>query len=654
MPQEQPKSNFFKNLGKLFSSNLIAVNIGGKKLKIMDVDNMQFFSKQATNILYDKFNRLYRSPNQAGSANFMGNFPYLQQRLSLFNDYELMDLDPTVATALDIFSDECSTKNEYGQVLTIKSSDEGIKKILHNLFYDILNIQFNIWPWIRNMLKYGDTFLKLDISDKYGIVNVIPLSVYEMTREEGANPENPFEVRFRQDGAVGGFQYKNYEVAHFRLLSDTNFAPYGKSIIEPARKIWKQLTLMEDAMLIHRIMRAPERRIFYIDVGNIAPNEVDSYMNTMINSMKKTPFVDQRTGDYNLRFNIMNMLEDYYLPVRGANSNTKIDTLPGMTFNGMEDIEYLRKRFLSAIRMPNPFLGYEESVEGKATLAALDVRFGRTIERIQQAVISELVKVAIIHLYAQGFTDAKLVDFELALTQPSTIYESEKINLWSEKIRVAKEFVETKLFSDDWVYQNIFGFSDDEIKKEKARVVEGLKLLFRKTQIESEGNDPLVSKESFGTPHDIASMNLMYSRKFNSQQPISFGTPEFNPNPTPPIPGGLWSGNPYHMYPVYQPADNDGRPTEPTHYGSDKHAAGRDPLGQDEREKTLKPDFSIKPKWRNDSPLREIDISELGKKRITLLYEQNEITKLNNDNIVDDNQNDFLNENNIIDDEAFD
>lgn len=645
---EEKREGFFSRLGKLFSSNVVVVNVGGKKLKVMDTDMMQSFNKTATNILYDKFNRLYRSPSAVGSNNFTGNFPYLQQRLSLFNDYELMDMDPTIATALDIFADECSTKNEFGNILTIKSSDENIKKILHNLFYDVLNIQFNLWPWTRNMLKYGDTFLKLDITEKYGIVNVVPMSPYEVTREEGFDPQNPFDVRFRQEGAFGAFAFKNYEIAHFRLLSDTNFAPYGKSIIEPARKIWKMLTLMEDAMLIHRIMRAPERRIFYIDVGNIAPNEVESYMNTMISSMKKTPFVDQRTGDYNLRFNIMNMLEDYYMPVRGASSNTKIDTLPGMTFNGMEDIEYLRKRLLSSIRMPNPFLGYEESVEGKATLAALDVRFGRTIERIQQALQAELTKVAIIHLFSQGYTDAKLVDFQLSLTQPSTIYEAEKINLWSEKIRVSKDFLDSKLFSDDWVYQNIFNMSDDEILKEKAKVIEAQKLLFRKTQIESEGNDPLVSGESFGTPHDLAMMNLVYGKK---SQTIDFGESEFNPNPTAPRPGGLWSNNPYSMQPVYQRPEDAGRPTEPSRYGTDSHPAGRNPLSHQDLTKVNDRDRSIVHKYANNSPLRELGLKPKAK----LLFENNEIEKIENTalNELSENNGNYLDENNIISDDAF-
>ncbi|HAI36821.1 MAG TPA: hypothetical protein DCM40_01095, partial [Maribacter sp.] len=209
--------------------------------------------------------------------------------------------------------------------------------------------EFNLWPWIRNMVKYGDFFLKLDITEKFGVTNVSPISSYELFREEGYDPADPEGVRFVHESLVGtnmsssGQQktfYENYEIAHFRLLSDTNFLPYGKSMIESARKTWKQLTLMEDAMMIHRIMRAPERRIFKIDIGNIPPSEVENHMNQVVNKMKKVPFVDNQTGQYNLKFNMENMLEDYYLPIRGGQSGTEIDTLSGMEFNGIDDIEY--------------------------------------------------------------------------------------------------------------------------------------------------------------------------------------------------------------------------------------------------------------------------------------------------------------------------
>jgi hypothetical protein len=293
-------------------------------------------------------------------------------------------------------------KDDFGDVLRISSNNDNTKKILHNLFYDVLNIEFNLWPWVRNMCKYGDLYLKLDVTEEIGVMNVTPLSAYEIIREEGMDIENPYHVQFKQLGG-GNIVYENFEIAHFRLLTDSNFLPYGRSMIEGGRKVWKQLTLMEDAMLIHRIMRAPEKRIFKIDVGNIPPNEVDNYMQKIINQMRKTPYVDQQTGDYNLKFNMQNMLEDYFLPVRGGQSGTEIDTLAGMEFTGIDDIEYLRNKMMAALKVPKAFIGYEEGVSGKATLAAEDIRFARTIERIQRIVISELHKIAIIHLAAQGY-----------------------------------------------------------------------------------------------------------------------------------------------------------------------------------------------------------------------------------------------------------
>jgi hypothetical protein len=430
------------------------------------------------------------------------------------------------------------------------------------------------------MNKYGDFFLKLDIAEKYGVVGVEPMSAYSVSREEGVDPNNPHEVTFNVDDGSKATSYgkndqtlKNYEVAHFRMLTDSNFLPYGKSMIEAARKIWKQLTLMEDAMLIHRIMRAPEKRIFKIDIGNIPPAEVDNYMQQLINKMKKTPYIDQNSGEYNLKFNMMNMMEDFYLPVRGGDSGTQIESLSGMEYNAIDDVEYLRNKMMSALRIPKAFLGYDEGIEGKATLAQEDVRFARTIERIQRIVLSELTKIAIVHLYTQGFDKEDLVGFELNLTNPSIVYEQEKVALWSEKINLAESMKQTKLISEDWIYKNIFNMTKDQVDDERASVIEDIKQNFRKEQIETEGNDPAVTKESFGTPHDLASMH----QKGDSE-----------------MPEGGWPGG--------------GRPKEGTKYSTDGHPRGRDPIGKKALDKTFDIDTSIKHTYKNNSPLTKENI----------------------------------------------
>ena len=295
-------------------------------------------------------------------------------------------------------------------------------------------------------------------------------------------------------------------MAHFRLLTDTNFLPYGRSYIEPARKLFKQYTLMEDAMLIHRIVRAPEKRIFYINVGNIPPAEVENFMQKTVSKMKRTPYQDPKTGEYNLKYNMQNMLEDFYIPIRGNDTATKIDTTPGLAYDGIADVEYLREKLFAALKVPKAFMGYDENIEGKATLDAQDIRFARTIERIQRIMVSELQKIALVHLYTQGYKDEGLTNFELSLTTPSIIYDQERVALMTEKMTLAQSMIDSKIIPTDWIYENIFHFSEDEFDEYRDLVQQDAKRAFRLSQIEAEGNDPLETGKSYGTPHDLASL----------------------------------------------------------------------------------------------------------------------------------------------------
>ena len=405
--------------------------------------------------------------------------------------HNTMDCDPIIASALDIYADESLTHNELGQVLTIKSDDNNVKQILHNLFYDIMNIEFNLWSWARNMYKYGDFYLKLHITPKFGVTQVEPLSSYNVIRVENSDPQNKSYTKFQVSFESGVMEeLENYQVAHFRLISDSNFAPYGKGMIEGARRVWKQLSLMEDAMLIHRVMRAPEKRVFKIDIGNIPPAEVDQYMEKLINKMKKVPYMDEKTGEYNLRFNLQNMVEDFFIPVRGSDSGTSIESLSGMEFTGIDDVQYIRNKMMAALKIPKAFLGYEEELSGKATLANEDVRFAKTIIRLQKILVSELNKIAVVHLFANGFTDESLVNFSLELTNPSTIFEKEKISIWQEKTNLAKDMLESHIFSTDWVYKYVFNISNDDILKIKSQVISDTKQNWRVKEIEDAGNDP--------------------------------------------------------------------------------------------------------------------------------------------------------------------
>ena len=482
------QKSLFSKLKRLFSTDAVIRNIGGKKLKVVDTDEVMYATDR--NTLRDRFNRIRTSSYNQYSRDF--TLSYQASRIELFRDYDTMDMDPIISSALDIYADECVTKNELGEILVIHSSNDNIKQILYNLFYDILNIEFNMWSWTRNLVKYGDFYLKLYISPEYGVYLVEPISAYNVTRVENSDLTNKNYVKFQINLPEGGKleELENYQVAHFRMISDSNFIPYGKSIIEGGRRVWKQLSLMEDAMLIHRVMRAPEKRIFKVDVGNIPPSEVDQYMQRLMDKMKKVPYIDERTGDYNLRFNLQNMVEDFYLPVRGSDSGTSIEPLSGMEFNGIDDIEYLRNKMLAALKIPKAFLGYEEDLSGKATLASEDVRFAKTVNRVQRILISELNKIAMVHLYAQGYKDASLVDFNLELTNPSVIFEKEKIAIWQDKVNLSKDMMENKLFSKTWIYENIFKISEEDADIQRNEIVEDAKQNYRFKQIEEEGIDP--------------------------------------------------------------------------------------------------------------------------------------------------------------------
>jgi hypothetical protein len=509
-------NNIFLRVKKLFSSDVVVRNIGGKRLKVVDTGQIQRFGLTHRN---DKFTRMYSTVNYALRQQ-QALYGMETMRLQLFRDYEVMDKDSIIASALDIYSEETTMKNEMGDMIRIKAGSSNVRKVLENLFYDIMNVDFTLPTWVRGMCKYGDYYLQLELAKDYGVTNVLPLPVYDVKRVEGMDPEKPTAVQFVIEGPSGKAELEFFEVAHFRMMTDSNFLPYGKSMIEPARRVWKQLILMEDAMLIHRIMRAPERRIFKIDVGNIAPNEVDAYMKKIIAQVKKVPYIDPTTGEYNLKFNLQNMTEDFYLPVRGGDSGTDIDSLSGLSNEGqIDDIEYLRNKEMAALKIPKAFLGYEEEVGSKATLAAEDVRFARTIERIQKIIVSELTKVALVHLYIQGFEGNDLVDFEIELTMPSIIYEQEKIELWNSKIGLARDAKDTKLISDEWIYKNIFNMSEDEIAQEKKNVIDDIKRTYRLQQIEDEGNDPAESEQGFGgSKPDEFGENKNYNIQYDEEK----------------------------------------------------------------------------------------------------------------------------------------
>jgi len=384
-----------------------------------------------------------------------------QNRNQRYVDFDQMEYTPEIASGLDIYADEMTTSTPLRDMLRISCRNEEIKGILETLYYNILNIEFNLFGWCRTMCKYGDFFLYLDLNPEVGITNVIGLPSQEVERLEGEDKTNPNYVQYQWN--TGGITLENWQIAHFRILGNDKYAPYGTSVLEPARRIWRQLTLLEDAMMSYRIVRSPERRVFYIDVGGINPADVEQYMQKVITSMKRNQVLDADTGRVDLRYNPMSIDEDYFVPVRGGQQSTKIESLPGGTYTGdIDDVKYLRDKLFSALKIPQSYLSRGEGAdEDKTTLAQKDIRFARTIQRLQRSIVSELEKIGVVHLYTLGFKGDDLVSFDLSLNNPSQLAELQELEHWRMKFDTAGAATEG-YFSKRWVWEKILGVSDEE------------------------------------------------------------------------------------------------------------------------------------------------------------------------------------------------
>ncbi len=438
-------SSLFGKLTKLFRS--------GPTVKRAIRSEMPRSASSAVDVFKKAHSNIYNATISA-----YGSF----DRMSRYSDFSEMEATAEICSALDIYAEETVSPDEQGRVLHIYSDNRKIHELLHGLFYDTLNVEFNLVMWVRNLCKYGDFFLFNDIHPEYGIINTFPISISEIEREEGFDPNDPAAIRFRWI-TQGNQMLENWQVSHFRLLGNDAFLPYGSSVLEGARRIWRQLILIEDAMLVYRVIRAPERRVFYIDVGNVPPDEVANYLEQVQTSLKRNQIVDKKTGKVDLRYNPLSVEEDFFLPVRGGESGTKIDTLAGgQNTAAIEDVQYIQKKLFSALKIPKAYLGFDEDIGSKATLSQEDIRFSRSIQRIQKTVVSELNKLAQIHLYCHGFEGEDLADFELHLSNPSTVAQMQKLELIRARFEIAGQAPEGSV-NRRWIQKNVLGLTEAEI-----------------------------------------------------------------------------------------------------------------------------------------------------------------------------------------------
>jgi hypothetical protein len=453
---KNPQSTLFRQLTRLFSGPVTDYRRQNpRKLKRRQLDKFSFQSPGGL-----EFKKSAYDPYKHLGAAFFNQ----QSRMERYLDFDQMEYSPELHSALDIYADEMTTSNEFRKLLTINCPNEEIRFTLENLYHNILNIDFNLFGWCRTMCKYGDYFLYLDLDDETGVKNVIGLPAKEIERLEGEDKTNPNYVQFQWNS--GGLTFENWQIAHFRILGNDKHAPYGTSILDPARRIWRQLTLLEDAMMAYRIVRAPDRRVFYIDTGNISPEDVEQYMQKVMTQMKRNQVVDADTGRVDLRYNPMSVEEDYWVPVRG-NTNTRIENLPGGTYTGdIDDVKYLRDKLFSAIKIPASYLSSTDEAGGedKTTLAQKDIRFARTIQRLQRSIITELEKIGMIHLFTLGFRGPDLISFNLTLNNPSKISELQELEHWRTKFEVASSATEG-FFSKRWIFEKLFNLSHEEINR---------------------------------------------------------------------------------------------------------------------------------------------------------------------------------------------
>jgi len=448
------ENGLFKSLTKLFSGPITQRRTQqGRELRRRQLD---MYSSRFTSASGKQFKKQEYNPMNIMAVNMISN----RNRGERYVDFDQMEYTPECASSLDIYADEMTTHSSLQPMLRIKCPNDEIKTILENLYHNVLNIEHNLFGWSRTMCKYGDLFLYLDIEEKMGIRACIGLPPQEVERLEGEDDTNPNYVQYQWNSA--GMTLENWQMAHFRILGNDKHAPYGTSVLEPARRIWRQLTLLEDAMMAYRIVRAPERRVFKIDVGNIPPQDVEQYMQKVMTQMKRHQVTDPKTGRIDLRYNPLSIEEDYYIPIRGA-SNTDITNLPGGAMTAtIEDVKYLRDKLFSALKVPQSYLTMGDGAqEDKTTLAQKDIRFARTIQRLQRVVISELEKIGIIHLFTMGFRNDDLLSFKLQLNNPSKIAELQELEHWDKKFSVAGNATDG-YFSKRWVAENLFGLSDEQ------------------------------------------------------------------------------------------------------------------------------------------------------------------------------------------------
>lgn len=409
------------------------------------------------------------------------------ERAARYMDFDMMEFEPIIASALDIYADESTMLNESGKLIEISSQSNKVKDILRDFLDNILEVDTNAWTWIRNMCKYGDLFVFTETQEKEGVTRCLPMPSIEIEKEIGWDEGKPDKVRYKwllmnsptranSKGIIAGLGGKTYiddvNMTHFSIDMDDRFFPYGRSVLDPARRIWKQLMMLEDAMLIYRVTRSPERRVFQIEVGNLNPKDIPDYLQRVKDQLKKSPVISNTSnGLMQLKYNPLSVDEDYFVPSRGGVAS-KIETLPGaQNLGDIEDVEYMQRKLFSVLKVPKAYLTYEGDVQAKSLLSQEDVRFSRSIERIQRLFLSGLKRLCILHLFLKKVPVEDILAFELKMTNPSHQAELMQLEIWERRMAVFQAATGvTKCMSPETAMKVFLGYTDGEVKRELKRI----------------------------------------------------------------------------------------------------------------------------------------------------------------------------------------
>lgn len=420
----------------------------------------------------------YRSGMSDG--NYRQNFDFWRARQEKYRDYAEMAEDAAISSALDIYADEGTQADSVDHhIVKVEGEDEDVNAELERLLFQVLRIDAKGWDMMRRLVTYGDAPFEIKFrKDFRGVYDIQRIDHRRFDRNEENGKLIGFKLRQavydpkrtgKTMGWAGGAGNQGQEISlnpfrviHWRL-PDGSDSIYGRSIMEAARRTWRQVRLMEDSIVIYRISRGAERRVFYVNVGNLAEDEAEGYIRNLMAKFRKKSFINPRTGEIDEKANPLAWDEDFYIPIQDNKDNTRIEQLPGgQNMGEIEDLKWFRQKIDAELKIPSSYLSRDGAFDTKAGLSQQDIRFSRTVERVQRAFIEGLNKLCYIHLMLRGFNFRQITSFTLRMTPPSALAELLRLDAMSAKLEIVATARSTEVLPDIYILTEIMGFGEDE------------------------------------------------------------------------------------------------------------------------------------------------------------------------------------------------